>query len=286
MKYFWYAIGEIILVVLGILIALQINNRNTERTNQQDIRVLAKSLVKELELDIDEIETRVIQINKINRRIDSLIQVINASNTYNALNIDLLCLSWNLYYMPYKWNRSTLDQLKSSAALKHVKNDSILKKIGKYDAFTRHLEEDYKGDQSRIEKLEPFVQQIVNYNYSNISSITTDLFFKISDPKYDDFEFFDHLDYVKAREENLQVLSRNQDDYNQLINKLVSLQFQYGVRDHELNNLKEEAKLIIHPLGSRHMIDPSKLQAGATAVYGEQAFKESFDTFLSIFKSF
>lgn len=248
MKYFWYAIGEIILVVLGILIALQINNRNTERTNQQDIRVLAKSLVKELELDIDEIETRVIQINKINRRIDSLIQVINASNTYNALNIDLLCLSWNLYYMPYKWNRSTLDQLKSSAALKHVKNDSILKKIGKYDAFTRHLEEDYKGDQSRIEKLEPFVQQIVNYNYSNISSITTDLFFKISDPKYDDFEFFDHLDYVKAREENLQVLSRNQDDYNQLINKLVSLQFQYGVRDHELNNLKEEAKLIIHML--------------------------------------
>lgn len=42
------------------------------------------------------------------------------------------------------------------------------------------------------------------------------------------------------------------------------------------------AQLIIHPYGSRHMIDPSKLQAGATAVYGEERFKASFDTLLPI----
>ena len=42
------------------------------------------------------------------------------------------------------------------------------------------------------------------------------------------------------------------------------------------------AQLIIHPYGSRHMIDPSKLQAGATAVYGEERFAKSFDTLLPI----
>ncbi|MGB1466695.1 MAG: MBL fold metallo-hydrolase [Alcanivorax nanhaiticus] len=33
-----------------------------------------------------------------------------------------------------------------------------------------------------------------------------------------------------------------------------------------------EATLLIHPRGARHMIDPSKLKAGAIAVYGEAAF--------------
>ena len=37
-----------------------------------------------------------------------------------------------------------------------------------------------------------------------------------------------------------------------------------------------EAKLVVHPQGARHMIDPSKLKAGATAVYGEAAFAQNF----------
>lgn len=37
-----------------------------------------------------------------------------------------------------------------------------------------------------------------------------------------------------------------------------------------------EARLIAHPKGLPHLIDPSKLQAGATAVYGEEAFQRDF----------
>lgn len=37
-----------------------------------------------------------------------------------------------------------------------------------------------------------------------------------------------------------------------------------------------EAQLVIHPYGARHMIDPAKLTAGATAVYGEERFKAMF----------
>jgi glyoxylase-like metal-dependent hydrolase (beta-lactamase superfamily II) len=37
-----------------------------------------------------------------------------------------------------------------------------------------------------------------------------------------------------------------------------------------------EAMMVIHPYGARHMIDPAKLSAGATAVYGEEKFKRDF----------
>lgn len=42
------------------------------------------------------------------------------------------------------------------------------------------------------------------------------------------------------------------------------------------------AQLVVHPQGARHMIDPSKLQAGATAVYGEAVFQESYGNLIPI----
>lgn len=254
-KYFSYAMGEIILVVIGILIALQINNWNTKRTDQDNIKVFAVSLIKELEGDINEMDMRITQVNKINLRIDSLIYVLNATESYNALNIDLLCLSWNLYYMPYKWNRSTLEQMKNSAMLRHIKSDSIIKMIGKYDAFTRHLEEDYKGDQSRIEILEPFINLIVNYNYPNIKSLRAGLLLDISLINNDKINFFNHPDYDNARKENLQVLSKDRHDYNQLINKLVGIQFQYSVRDGELTKQIKDARSLIQLLNREYGLE-------------------------------
>ena len=43
-----------------------------------------------------------------------------------------------------------------------------------------------------------------------------------------------------------------------------------------LMSLCNNAELIIHPYGAAHMIDPSKLIAGSTAVYGEKQFKEYY----------
>jgi glyoxylase-like metal-dependent hydrolase (beta-lactamase superfamily II) len=50
----------------------------------------------------------------------------------------------------------------------------------------------------------------------------------------------------------------------------------------ELMRQLPEAQLVVHPFGSRHMIDPSKLQAGATAVYGEAKFKEDFGELIAV----
>jgi hypothetical protein len=49
--YILYAIGEIVLVVIGILIAVSINNWNTQtKTNDLEMRFLS-DLIKDLSLD-------------------------------------------------------------------------------------------------------------------------------------------------------------------------------------------------------------------------------------------
>jgi uncharacterized membrane-anchored protein YhcB (DUF1043 family) len=52
-KYLLYAIGEIILVVIGILIALQVSNLNEERKDRELGNSLKKALQSELKADIE-----------------------------------------------------------------------------------------------------------------------------------------------------------------------------------------------------------------------------------------
>ena len=59
-KYFKYAIGEIVLVVIGILIALQINNRNEEKKSNQQIHALLDNLKMSIEEDKEFLNTTAI----------------------------------------------------------------------------------------------------------------------------------------------------------------------------------------------------------------------------------
>ena len=66
LKYSRYAIGEIVLVVIGILIALQINNWNEEnKTNKLETKIL-KELQVNLKLDLEELEADVSFMDDIN----------------------------------------------------------------------------------------------------------------------------------------------------------------------------------------------------------------------------
>lgn len=62
-KYFKYAIGEIILVVIGILIALQINNWNEQRKERIQEKIFLKRFEVELKTNIENILTA-ISLNK------------------------------------------------------------------------------------------------------------------------------------------------------------------------------------------------------------------------------
>ena len=79
-KYLKYAIGEIILVVVGILIALQINNWNENRKN----RLLEKELLKEIKLDL---VTDTIQMNgRFYRAYNDLVKSIRVYDSITKLD--------------------------------------------------------------------------------------------------------------------------------------------------------------------------------------------------------
>ena len=85
-KYFKYAIGEIILVVIGILIALGINNWNENRKTQEKIKQFLVSLKSELRNDLTEINgVTEAQVSRSN----SITQAIELSKNSNVKTIIL-----------------------------------------------------------------------------------------------------------------------------------------------------------------------------------------------------
>jgi hypothetical protein len=83
-KYLKYAIGEIVLVVFGILIALQINNWNENRVAQQRIDSRLINLTKDIESDIAEIND-ILQISK--DRIIIVKSILQGTNRLGSFGI-------------------------------------------------------------------------------------------------------------------------------------------------------------------------------------------------------
>ena len=107
-RYLSYAIGELILVVFGILIALQINNWNEERIEQRQIADYAHALIKDLERDLTMIEVIKAEIDVLIKKIDTLATYIENRSYEELRNIDLFYLMRAPFYRPYAWNRTAM----------------------------------------------------------------------------------------------------------------------------------------------------------------------------------
>ncbi|PQJ78141.1 DUF6090 family protein [Polaribacter porphyrae] len=79
-KYLKYAIGEIVLVVIGILIALQINLWNEERKNQDILIANLKGVLQELKADFTTVDEVIDVYKKVNQ---NRIKFINTKNFEN-----------------------------------------------------------------------------------------------------------------------------------------------------------------------------------------------------------
>ena len=64
-NYFKYAFGEIILVVIGILIALQINNWNVQRLEKNRLIKIYERVIDDMENDIQELSGTLIFLDSI-----------------------------------------------------------------------------------------------------------------------------------------------------------------------------------------------------------------------------
>jgi len=89
-KYFKYAIGEIILVVIGILIALQINTWNENRKHAIAEQEFFKSITNDLKLDLE---------------------FINYVQSYFKPKIDAYNLLRNRYSQDYDSHKTVIDSL-------------------------------------------------------------------------------------------------------------------------------------------------------------------------------
>ena len=122
-KYFTYAFGEIVLVVIGILIALQINNWNEERkANIAENKALV-ALKKEFEQNIDRFQFILQQRDSQQLALRAYFDIIGNENTPVEEKVKVLTGG----YFGGSWGaqNTVLNGLVNSGAIDNIKNDSL-----------------------------------------------------------------------------------------------------------------------------------------------------------------
>jgi hypothetical protein len=124
-KYFKYAIGEIVLVVLGILIALQINNNNQQRISFNEEQVLLKNLKIDFTSRLNELEILNIGRQNAVKALEQLMRLSdNPPENYDDNDMDsLLALSTTTYRFNEKF--ATMDMLFNSGKINSLSNESL-----------------------------------------------------------------------------------------------------------------------------------------------------------------
>ena len=89
-KYYKYAFGEIVLVVIGILIALSINNWNEARKNRIEQLILINNIIEDLRLDSIHINKSLSEVGNQKRLVDDLIS--KSLDNEKKLNYQLIGL--------------------------------------------------------------------------------------------------------------------------------------------------------------------------------------------------
>ncbi|MCE7991009.1 MAG: hypothetical protein HEP71_03480 [Roseivirga sp.] len=123
-KYLGYALGEILLVVIGILIALSINSWNQRRLT----RIEETKLLQSIKVDFERTRTTLVSLNQ--RRDESLlnfeklIEVRNSGNFSNELHIDTL-LAKATFTPTYNGNTSSIAAVINSGKINLLGNDSL-----------------------------------------------------------------------------------------------------------------------------------------------------------------
>jgi hypothetical protein len=127
-------------VVIGILIALQINNWNQGRLAQERERLTLSNLNSEFSdnlQDLDSINNILIQSIAANELIFNIIQAEPLANT---VNIDSL-LARAITSPSWKPSEFVLNELKNSDGLSKLNNDDLKKQLFQWSRFFNELQE-------------------------------------------------------------------------------------------------------------------------------------------------
>ena len=124
-KYLKYAIGEIILVVIGILIALQINNWNNQRLANKQMNSFLQAIKVDLKSDELVFDDRIEYFNELAERKKNILKLSNFDN----LDIDSLFMMIRPRFSNYKINTTTFDKIKGSGITQISNNKELSENI-------------------------------------------------------------------------------------------------------------------------------------------------------------
>lgn len=187
-KYLKYAIGEIILVVIGILIALAINNHN-ERKKERNKE---QAFLREINLDFKSNKAQldsIISFNKINlhagKRLSEILRLFdfknpkrNESNAHVADSIS--------YYLGLVWrNKSfnpkngTVEALLNSSSFDLITNDTLRRNLISWkDVLGDYLEEEQFAVNFLVNEHGPWSRKVFEPDLDNDPESTKALFSK------------------------------------------------------------------------------------------------------------
>ena len=130
-SYFKYAIGEIVLVAIGILIALNVNNLNQSRLEVVAMKSYLKKIKSNIENDILEsqrlLNFRIEHTNDCNEVSQMLIDNDFSNQAKIQKSITEMIIEVQLNF-----NNSAFESLKNSGYLQHLKNENLEQSLYNY----------------------------------------------------------------------------------------------------------------------------------------------------------
>ncbi len=155
-KYFKYAIGEIVLVVIGILIALSINNWNNTNKDKKLEKHYISGLITDLQTDSIAISVIKSGSDEQVRRKDRLLEYFEGKALSNDSIAYFFIEQWG---MPVGFNpiTTTLDEMKSTGRIGLVRNADLRKGIistyNDYQVFINGVQAYYMHSHAELRKL-------------------------------------------------------------------------------------------------------------------------------------
>ena len=163
-KYLLYAIGEIILVVIGILIALQINNWNNQKLlNRAEVKSYQniRRQVIEDKAELTEVKGFNNYFKRSYERANKIIEV----QDYNKVDsLALMAMGLSLY-SDFHSSGNIYETLVNSGDIKLLKNSEIPSKLQKLEMTYINVNnlEDIHWE-IIINELSPLLRGVINYN--------------------------------------------------------------------------------------------------------------------------
>lgn len=130
-KYLKYAIGEIILVVIGILIAIQANNWNIDKVAQKEKEFALKKLIGNINQDTIVLQAAINGGKGYISALDSCLIILKNPQAYSKDYFSRLYSNIN-YTTPFEYNQITFNEMSNSGKLKLIKSKVLTDSLFHY----------------------------------------------------------------------------------------------------------------------------------------------------------